>query len=91
MTPQVIDPQQLKTALSELLQSDKEFMRQLFRQTIVDIATEEIEKTDKQSRRKALREKYKQKGGIKLNVIEALQKLFEDAPSDVEMTNMLTK
>lgn len=91
MTPTVIDTQQLKTALRELLRSDKEFMRELIRQTVVEMATEEMEKMDKESLRKALRDKYKQKGGIKLSVIDALQNLFDDAPSAIEMTQMLTK
>jgi hypothetical protein len=91
MTPQTIDTQQLKIALLQLLQSDKEFMQQLFQQTIINTEKEELEKMDSNHRRKQLREKYKRKGGIKMSVINGLQRLFEDAPSAVEMTNMLKK
>lgn len=91
MTPQVTDPQQLKEAISELLQSDKDFMRKLVRETLVDMATNKLELEDKQSRRKALREKYKQRGGIQLSVINALQQLFNDTPFPSDMTQMLSK
>lgn len=51
----------------------------------------EMQSKDRQKKHQSLREKYRKNKGIRLDVIQALQDEFEDAPSADEMIHLLRK